>query len=248
MIKLILKLCFICSFVFFGTTQAALINVTQEEYYITVNNYNNSGIDIDIAWASSVNTERYYSIGNGAFEINTLYAPEQFHTGNTENDVIDEGWHFAEENALSSSLLASFTSFDSGSLLASFTTTPETYINAFQYWNSDLIDVNGNISEIEQNQVASEWVWNIGGDDDNVTPPSGTSKPDWNSMPETWDVGEQFAQKDRIDGTYFINFETFYFRVNDPQTGNATPVPEPSTLMIFALGLIALASKKRLFS
>jgi len=38
-------------------------------------------------------------------------------------------------------------------------------------------------------------------------------------------------------------FETFYVRTHssDPQ-----PVPEPSTLMIFTLGLIALASKKRI--
>lgn len=37
-----------------------------------------------------------------------------------------------------------------------------------------------------------------------------------------------------------FGFETFYVRT--------TEVPEPSTLMVFALGLIALVSKKRLFS
>jgi len=41
-----------------------------------------------------------------------------------------------------------------------------------------------------------------------------------------------------------IAFETFYVRTH---SSNPQPVPEPSTLMIFALGLIVLASKKKLF-
>jgi len=42
--------------------------------------------------------------------------------------------------------------------------------------------------------------------------------------------------------------ETFYIRKTVNLTNGTTPVPEPSTLLIFSLGLIALASKKRLFS
>jgi hypothetical protein len=247
MIKLILKLCFICSCVFVGTTQAALINVTQEEYYITVNNYNNSGIDIDIAWVSSVNAERYYFIEGQELKINTLYSPDKFHIG---NDVLDDGWHFAEDNALSSSLLTSFSGFVEGALLDSFTTTSNTYINAFQYWNSYINDTTLFLGDIQSNFIGSEWVWDIAGDDVNI-PPKGDpsiSELEWSLSPELWDISEQFSQKERIERTDDDRFETFYFRVNDAQTVNSTPVPEPSTLMIFALGLIALVSKKRLFN
>jgi len=52
-------------------------------------------------------------------------------------------------------------------------------------------------------------------------------------------------QSNKISGEWSDNkvFETFYIRDHDSK-----PVPEPSTLMIFALGLIALASRKKLFN
>jgi len=50
-----------------------------------------------------------------------------------------------------------------------------------------------------------------------------------------------------ISGTLKWDFETFYVRSSNVGNNGSTPVPEPSTLMIFALGLIALACKKRLF-
>lgn len=244
MIKLILKLCFICSFVFLGTTQAALIDVTQEEYYITFNNYNNSGIDIDVAWVSEVNTERYYFIGNNEYEINTLYSPDKFHEG---SNVIDSGWHFAEDNALSSSLLGSFSSYAPGSLLAYFTTAPEIYINAFEHWNSYISEVS-NTANISANEVGSEWVWNIAEDDDNVTPDPLISKSQWNLTPELWSINDQTLQKNRITDTSRDAYDTLYFRVHNAQIDNTTPVPEPTTLMIFALGLITLANRKKLMS
>ncbi|OUR59931.1 hypothetical protein A9Q74_15440 [Colwellia sp. 39_35_sub15_T18] len=51
-----------------------------------------------------------------------------------------------------------------------------------------------------------------------------------------------------VDGSQVLGSgnETFYVRTTI--INNPAPIPEPSTLMIFALALIALASKKRLFS
>jgi len=51
-----------------------------------------------------------------------------------------------------------------------------------------------------------------------------------------------------VDGSQIIGSanETFYVRTTI--TNNPAPIPEPSTLMVFALAIIALASKKRLFS
>jgi len=57
--------------------------------------------------------------------------------------------------------------------------------------------------------------------------------------------GNSFLEAGQIEGTTGSTFDTFYFRVQGSRT---IPVPEPSTLIIFALGLIALVSKKRLFS
>lgn len=51
-----------------------------------------------------------------------------------------------------------------------------------------------------------------------------------------------------VDGSQVLGSgnETFYVRTT--LTNNPAPIPEPSTLMIFALALITLAGKKRLFS
>jgi hypothetical protein len=246
MIKLISKICFVCSFVFMGTTQAALIGVTEEDYYITFNY--DTGINIDVAWVSSVNTERYYfsDFVNQRYNINTLYSPDKSNTP-IGGVGIGDGWHYAEDNALSSSLLGSFSSYAPGSLLDYFTTAPETYIHAFEYWNSYISDVS-HTGDMSANKIASEWSWNVASDDDNVNPVDPlVSKLEWNLTPDLWSISDQADQQDRITSNSRDTFDTLYFRVHDAQN-NATSVPEPSTLMIFALGLIALASKKRLFS
>jgi hypothetical protein len=64
----------------------------------------------------------------------------------------------------------------------------------------------------------------------------------FNSYYEDVYAGDFDRQRSQFNtGSSFFNlFDTFYVRPSQ--------VPEPSTLMIFALGLIALVSKKRLFS
>ncbi|MFT5760681.1 MAG: hypothetical protein ACI9LM_005468 [Alteromonadaceae bacterium] len=53
-------------------------------------------------------------------------------------------------------------------------------------------------------------------------------------------VSSRFVDPNIPFASLFATYETFYVRPSQ--------VPEPSTLMIFALGLITLVSKKRLFS
>jgi hypothetical protein len=64
----------------------------------------------------------------------------------------------------------------------------------------------------------------------------------FNSYYEDVNVGDFNTKSSQFNsGSSMFNlFETFYVRPSQ--------VPEPSTLMIFALGLIALVSKKKLFS
>ena len=233
MIKLILKIGFICAISFTSVVQANLI---QDTHYITFYDYN--GEDIDVAWASNVSSERdYYSSTN----INTLFAPEK----------LNDGWHFAEKYTESLDLLTFLRVMDGDELLAKFT-NGNSYINAFSFWNSYITEVMlPDTENLKNNQINSEWSWTVASDDDNVTPPTtipSISKSQWNLTPKEWGDAEKDDQYVRISNTDKYNFETFYFRIHDVQTGDTTSVPEPSTLMIFALGLIALVSKKKLFS
>ncbi len=57
-------------------------------------------------------------------------------------------------------------------------------------------------------------------------------------------ISSEWISPDAFMASFFGQFETFYVR----NASEPNPAPEPSTLMIFALGLIALASKKRLFN
>jgi len=58
-----------------------------------------------------------------------------------------------------------------------------------------------------------------------------------------------YKTSSRVEGTFSDDdnigtstYDTFYVRTH---SSDSTPIPEPSTLMIFALGLIAFASKKK---
>jgi hypothetical protein len=99
-----------------------------------------------------------------------------------------------------------------------------TYKHAFEYWNSvfsePLVGFDFNPELIRSDMAFT-----------------------WNDYKGTIDAS-LLGNNDAGGAT----FDTFYFRESNVQTGSTAQVPEPSTLMIFALGLIALASKKRLFS
>jgi hypothetical protein len=235
MIKLILKICFIYTLSFTSAVQAGLIQGT---HYIT---YDYNGVKIDVAWASNVSSERYY-YGVNPDLINTLYSPDELHI---DNSIVDDGWHFAEENVLSTSLLSTFTTPNGvglfPDLLSLFTITGSNdYINAFGFWNSHTSDVS-DFNIIKANKIRSLWHWSVAND----IAVGLEEKDDLSTMNFT----EKVNQHSRITSSgSLVNYDTFYFRVHDVQTGNTTSVPEPSTLMIFSLGLIALVSKKRLFS
>jgi hypothetical protein len=196
MIKLISNLCIAFVFIFSSVSHATLI--ISDDSYIS---FNLGGVDYDVAWASRVNTERYYSLS--PFGTNLLLDPELY-----------DGWGFATPEQLV--LLRA----SSVKLSEDLTRLDGSYIHAFDYWN-DFYSAPDNTVDIEAGRIGSQWVWSINTD-------GGTYAED---------SVEQFSEISNRTGS---SYDTFYIR--------ASQVPEPSTLMIFALGLIALASKKRLFS
>lgn len=132
--------------------------------------------------------------------------------------TIRTGWDFATAEQLTS--LKSLAS--TGELLTKLTIGTDTYRHAFEYWN-DYYTAPTGTAEIDNNdEIASTWSWSS----------SFTSA----ETPKIFDIDEFFIINDIDEKSY----ETFYVRTSE--------VPEPSTLMIFALGLIALASKKQIFS
>jgi hypothetical protein len=82
--------------------------------------------------------------------------------------------------------------------------------------------------DIENKHIRSKWSWSVPVNDD---------------IALTDDLDDKKAQRSEIIGIDTADYTPFYIR----QT-LITQVPEPSTLLIFSLGRIALASKKRLSS
>jgi hypothetical protein len=220
MIKLILKLCFICSFIFVTTfVQAGIIPVdittitadlapintgpVSQDSYITYDDPN-TGKSWDIAWASDVNSELYFDVNN---TYNTLFSANT-QIGWTTMPVIN-------------GRLEIFSGWSNPDILELFRVgTSDIFTNAFEYWNS-LYDTPFDVNDALTRGMRSEMTLTL---NDFIDPTAINYTPDQGSY-----------------NALTVN-NTFYFR-------DATvSVPEPSTLMIFALGLIALASKKRLFS
>ena len=130
-----------------------------------------------------------------------------------------EGWDYADGDDLDI-LFSNFT-------LANFSNDDGTYIQAVSFWNTVFDDI-----VLRLNIGGTDFVFN--GNLLDYAP---------GKVSSTW-------ASSGIDGTATLggSNETFYVRKTITPTNDPTPVPEPSTLMIFAFGIIALASKKRLFS
>lgn len=206
MIKLFTKISIVLSFFIASFAQAGLISLDVKDLsndsYIE---YDHNGVIYDIAWASTVNTQKYYDFDNG-FNVNILYTPS-----------IRTGWDFANEAQLT--LLKSLAV--SGELLTLLTRDDNSFRHAFEYWN-DYYMAPVDTANVSAGNVASTWAWRF---------PADTLTPD--DLTEAMEIGS-------VTGSFF---DTFYFRVQDNST---TSVPEPSTLLIFSLGIFALASRKKL--
>jgi len=228
MIKLIVKLCFICSFIFVSSfVQAGIIpadittitadiapnntgEVSQDNY---ITHYNeNSGKNWDIAWASDVNSELWFE----GDIYNTLFSADT-HVGWTTMGI-----------DVSSGRLELFSNMSDSEVWDLFRVgSTTTFIHAFEYWNS-------------------EFLFPLSGD------PSSTGLDLRSEMTLTLNDFKNIdtINYDRTANNHFPGAisNTFYFRESAVQPENSKPVPEPSTLMIFSLGLIALASRKKLIS
>tara|TARA_R110001583_G_scaffold112288_2_gene261642 strand:- start:191 stop:856 length:666 start_codon:yes stop_codon:yes gene_type:complete len=221
MIKLFIKLSLVFYILLTSIAQATLLPINYNE--LTSNDYivyNYGGIDYDITWASSENSERWYDRN---YNYNTLLGP-----------TIRQGWSFAGVNDIPS-LTNIFTGLSGSDILSQFTRNGN-FIHSFSYWNTVFTEVDTTIFmgevlgtlDIKSKHIRSQWSWSVPINDD---------------IASTDDLDDKKAQRTEIIGIDTSDYATFYIRKTATK-----PVPEPSTLMIFALGLIALASKKRLFS
>ena len=110
-----------------------------------------------------------------------------------------------------------FSFFLSDVKIDSFIDKEGNYIVATSFWNSLYKDA----TRVSEDAFTSNYRTNLWVEG---------SVFDWSNLPVDYES----------DTSYY---DTFYVRNHvDPQ-----PVPEPSTLLIFAMGLIALVSKQRLF-
>jgi len=179
------------------------------------------GIDYDITWASNENTERTYL---RTLEYNTLSSPTTH---------IGQGWGFGGDGGLPE-IVELFSGLTGDQLLSKFTDENDgSFIHSFSHWNTLFTEpkttsVGGAVVgayNLVQLNFRSQWSWSIPLDDNIET---------------DTDKLNQYREIIEVDG---YGYATFYIRKTE-----TTPVPEPSTLMIFALGLIALASRKKLIS
>lgn len=161
-----------------------------------------------------------------ASPINVEYwgEPGELGTNRLYAPTLHQGWSYASQEDINI-LLANFT-------LADFTIgegDDRTFINAVQFWNTIFDDVVLRL-DLDNN------------------PDNGYELVDWQNLENLenglvrseWTASGVNGQG--VGGTYY--YETFYVRkiVNNAPS---TPVPEPSTLMIFAIALIALSLKTR---
>ncbi|MFT7006486.1 MAG: hypothetical protein ACJAXJ_000994 [Colwellia sp.] len=153
--------------------------------------------------------------------VNTEYwgDPSLVTTNRLYAPDLHQGWDYATENDLDI-LFANF-------VLDDFDNKDGTYIQAVSFWNSIFDDIVTR-ETIPIKGVLTEFI-------------NKANLSDYNR--QTTSSSLLLSGIDGV-GIAGANFETFYVR----KTNTSTPVPEPSTLMIFSLGLIALVSKKRLFS
>jgi len=226
MIKLFLKLCSLYIFLMPFYANASLLvdcdSVANDTCsYIT---YEYQSVEYDIAWASSVNSERWYFKANGVLGFNELYNP-----------TIHSGWNYAGKSGLPE-LLDIFSSEDE---ILSLFKLNGLYIHAFDYWNSAFVTVDTSLNNLN----------NISGEEDLINK-NIKSALSWSGAAKSFDamtLEEKGAEINAIMSASGSSYDTFYVRERPNLEQEPKPVPEPSTLMIFALGLIALASKKRLF-
>ncbi len=219
MIKLFIKVSLALSLLFAGVSQATILPLNVND--LTSDDYivyNYDGVDYDIAWVSDVSSEIWFI--DSDYNYNLLFEAD-YHSG----------WNFAGENGIPT-IDDIFSDISGEQLLAKFKREGQ-FVQAFEYWNSVFNTVLDDGDNLNNKEISSMWNWNIPLDMD-IEALSPIEKEDLD-----------FEISDSDQNTFY---DTFYFRASVAQTDDSTPVPEPSTLMIFALGLIALASKKRLFS
>lgn len=133
-------------------------------------------------------------------------------------------WAYAGEDDIPD-LLTIFSGL-SGAEVESLFIINNNYVHAFSHWNSVFDDVINN-NDILNKDIKSTWSW--------FAP-----EPDINLN----DMSEKKLQRTEILSTSGATYDTFYVR----KTNSPVLVPEPSTLIIFALGIMMLVSKRRFFS
>jgi len=226
MFKFIKKSSFILIFLLGSfTVSAGIINysIVKHDKYITIK-HNDGSSWLDWAWASSVNVQ-YYD-GDGRFTYDgddKLILNSEGKPLDKDNNIISESLYnelYAPDHieGWRKAKPPEFEFFQQYIELDDFKTDEKDYIEATSWWNSLYKKASDNDPDV--------YV-----DDDAFS----------GNMTNSWVKGSSYNFADDDIGT--SDYDIFYVRTHVP-----TSVPEPSTLMIFALGLIALASKKKVLT
>jgi hypothetical protein len=220
MIKLFIKLSLFCSFIFDTTfVQAGIIPVD-----ITTITADTAPKNINTIGADSYITYkkngRTWDIA-WASDVNS----ELYFEGYIYNTLFaantQTGWTTMPVDE-SSGQLELFLGWDNSAILELFRVGSSTnFTHAFEYWNSEFISPLNPDPSSYVAPIRSEMILTL------------------DDLKNTSTINYKIDGNNNYEGS---TAHTFYFRES------TVSVPEPSTLMIFALGLIALASKKRLFS
>jgi len=218
MMKLFLKISFTIGFLFIGAVQATILPLNSNA--LTTDDYIVYNYNgIDYDIAWASPVNTEVFFIDRSYNYNLLFTAD-YHTG----------WSFAGENGIPT-VNDIFSGITGSALLTQFKRDGG-YVHAFEYWNSFFDSVDDNGANLADKDIASTWDWQT---------------PD-NVKIEGLGTSEKADLADDIFNSGNIFYDTFYFRASVAADPVPKPIPEPATILIFVLGIIALASKKRLFN
>ncbi|GAW94424.1 MULTISPECIES: hypothetical protein [Colwellia] len=133
----------------------------------------------------------------------------------------NSGWGYAGEDGIPD-LLTIFSGL-LGSEVESLFLLNNSYVHAFSHWNSVFDEVINN-NDILNKDIRSTWSW--------FAPDS-----------DLTDISEKKLQHKNIMSTSGATYDTFYVRKTLTFIPAPKPIPEPLTITLFAIALIALQIK-----
>ena len=218
MIKLLLKFSLVCCLAFSSLSQATLITPQDESELKLNEDYIQYTYDGTIYdIVWASNVSSERWYVDRSYNFNTLFAPTYY---------LNSGWGYAGESGIPE-LTTIFTGL-TGSEIETLFVVNNQYVDAFSHFNSIFNGVTNN-NDILNLNIKSSWSWSVPASDIDLS-----------------DMDQKRAQRTDITSTSGVTYDTFYVRVSSAAVNDPLPIPEPTTLMVFSLALIALVGRKKL--